>query len=111
MIDCELRKNAQQIYVGCTSEPNTLTYWKGILGKKAEDLKKLENGQFVYFNRNKIGKIQIEPYDAIIQKQQIVTPQIKSIEPITTHQNTNIIPVAKLFILLGFAILALNSLR
>jgi len=38
IISKELIKHAGQIFIGYASEPNTLSYWKGILGKKAEDL-------------------------------------------------------------------------
>jgi hypothetical protein len=89
LIDCELRKNAQQIYVGCTSEPNTLAYWRGILGKNAEQLKDLENGEFVYYCRNKLSKIQIEPYENRTTKTRIAIPEPKPIEPLKTIPQAN----------------------
>jgi hypothetical protein len=88
LADKELVKNAQQIYIGCTSEFNTLRYWQGILGKKAEELKNLENGEFLYYCRNAISKIQIEPYENTTPKTEIPTTEPKPIEPIpirTTH--------------------------
>jgi hypothetical protein len=108
-IDKELVKHAGQIFLGYASEQNTLAYWKGILGKKAEDLKKLQNGQFVYFNRNKISLTEIEPYESDVCKTQIQIPEVQPTQP--TNQSISIIPLAKLFILLVFGILVLNSLR
>jgi hypothetical protein len=88
LIDCELRKNAQQIYVGCTSEPNTLAYWKGIFNN-AEQLKDLQNGEFVYYCRNKLSKIQIEPYENHTPKTRIAIPK-PQLSPIPqTKQNYN----------------------
>jgi len=111
LIDKELVKHAGQIFIGYTSETNTMQYWKGILGKKAEDLKTLQNGEFVYYCRNKINKIQIEPYDNNTFKTEIPQlPEPEPTEPIISNQ-TSIIPIANLFILLGFAVLVLYSLR
>jgi hypothetical protein len=75
LIDCELRKNAQQIYVGCTSEPNTLAYWRGILGKNVDQLKDLQNGEFLYYCRNKLSKIAIEVYENHTTKTRIAIPE------------------------------------
>lgn len=110
-IDKELVKHAGQIFLGYASELNTLSYWKGILGKKAEDLKTLQNGQFVYFNRNKISLTEIEPYATTIQKRQIVIPQLpepKFTQPIRTNQSVNIalarVAMVALFIALLFGV-------
>jgi hypothetical protein len=111
LVSKELIKHSQQVWIGCCAEPNTLKYWHGLIGKYSEKLKQLSNGQFVYYCRNTIGLTEIEPYECENTKTQIVIPQIKPIEPIRTTQNTNIIPFAKLFILLGFAVLVLSSLR
>jgi DNA helicase HerA-like ATPase len=88
LIDCELRKNAQQIYVGCSSEPNTLAYWKGILGKNADQLKDLQNGEFLYYCRNKLSKIQIEPYENHTTKTRIAIPE-PIIQPIPQPKQNN----------------------
>lgn len=111
LIDKELVKHAGQIFLGYASEPNTLGYWKGILGKKAEELKKLQNGQFVYFNRNKISLTEIEPYDATIQKQQIAIPQIKPIEPIKPKEQISVMPFLKLVMIALFTVLLLGVIR
>jgi hypothetical protein len=112
LVSKELIKHSGQLWIGCCAEPNTIAYWKGILGKKAEDLKTLQNGQFVYYCRNKIGLTEIEPYESEVCKTQIQIPEAQTVpntEP--TKQNISIIPFAKLFILSGFAILVLYSLR
>jgi hypothetical protein len=112
-IDKELVKHAGQIFLGYASEQNTLSYWRGILGKKAEDLKTLQNGEFVYFNRNKIGKIQIEPFENNTVKIQIQIPEPHSIEPtqpIRTNQSTTI-ALARLGIIALFTILLLGAIK
>jgi hypothetical protein len=89
LIDCELRKNAQQIYIGTTSETNTVQYWKAMIGKNAEQLKDLQNGEFLYYCRNKLSKIQIEPYENRTTKTRIAIPEPKPIEPLKTTPQTN----------------------
>jgi hypothetical protein len=110
-IDKELVKHAGQIFLGYASEQNTLSYWKGILGKKAEELKTLQNGQFVYFNRNKIGKIQIEPFENNIVKTRIDLPEPKSIEPIKPKEQISIMPFLKLAMIALFTVLLLGVTR
>jgi hypothetical protein len=110
-IDKELVKNAGQIFLGYSSELNTLAYWKGILGKKAEDLKTLQNGQFVYFNRNKISLIESEPYESQNTKTQIVIPQSSPIEPIKPKQETNIATFLRLGLIVLFIALLFGVRR
>jgi len=87
LIDKELIKNAQQIYIGCTAEPNTLNYWRGILGKKqTKKLKTLQNGQFLYYCRNKIDQIQVQPYENSTTKKQITVTESEPIEPLPKTQ-------------------------
>jgi len=107
-IDKELVKHAGQIFLGYASEQNTLSYWKGILGKKAEELKTLQNGQFVYFNRNKIGKIQIEPFENNIVKTRIDLPEPKSIEPTKPKEQISAMPFLRLGMILCFIALLLG---
>jgi hypothetical protein len=113
LVSKELVKHSGQLFLGYASEPNTLAYWKGILGKKAEDLKKLQNGQFVYFNRNKISLTEIEPYESDVCKTQIQIPEVhptEPIQPIRTTQSAGI-TLAKLAILAIFAIATIGALR
>jgi len=113
-IDKELVKNAGQIFLGYASEANTLAYWKGILGKKAEDLKKLQNGQFVYFNRNKISLTEIEPYESDVCKTQIQIPEVQPTQPTQTikpKQETNIATFLRLGMILCFTVLLLGAMR
>jgi len=81
LIDKELVKNAQQIYIGTTSEKNAVQYWRGILGKNADQLKELQNGEFLYYCRNRLSKIQIEPYESQTPKTRIAIPEPIPIEP------------------------------
>jgi len=110
-IDKELVKNAGQIFLGYASELNTLAYWKGILGKKAEDLKKLQNGQFVYFNRNKISLIEIEPYESDVCKTQIQIPEVQPTQPTKPKQETNIATFLRLGLIVLFIALLFGVRR
>jgi hypothetical protein len=88
LIDKELVKNAQQIYIGTTSETNAVQYWRGILGKNADQLKDLENGSFIYYNRGKISRINIEPYENRTPKTRIAISE-PTLTPIVIKQNYN----------------------
>jgi hypothetical protein len=81
LIEKELIKNAQQIYIGCTAEPNTLAYWRGMLGSKTDKLKKLQNGQFLYYNRNKISEIEIQPFQYTAPKTEIMSKVTQTTQP------------------------------
>jgi hypothetical protein len=111
LCDKELIKNAQQIYVGCTSEPNTLAYWKAMIGKSAHQLKDLQNGEFVYYCRNKLGKIQIEPYENITTKTRIAIPEptFEKIPQIPKQSNI-VFNLLKLAVIVFFAILLLSTM-
>jgi hypothetical protein len=104
-----IKHSTSQAWFGFTREPNDLSYLKQILGSDVKELSKLKDGEFLYLTRNGLSKINIEPYESVIQKQEIAIPQCTPVEPI--KQTINIIPLAKLFILLAFGILVLNSLR
>lgn len=110
-IDKELVKHAGQIFLGYASEQNTLAYWKGILGKKAEDLKTLQNGQFIYFNRNKISLIEIEPYESEVCKTQIQIPEVQPTEPIKGKEQINAMPFLRLGMVICFIVLLLGVTR
>jgi hypothetical protein len=110
LVDKELIKNAQQIYIGCTAEPNTLTYWRGILGRKTSKLKKLSNGEFLYYHRNKIDKIEIQSYENSTVKKEIKTPQPKPLPKIATQPKTDSTALLKFIVIsaIGIAILLLG---
>ena len=110
LIDKELVKNAQQIYIGCTSEPNTLAYWKGILGKNADQLRELENGSFVYYCRNKLSKIQIKPYENHTTKTEIILPKIPQPIKAIPQNGNGIIDIVKFITIAGIVIYALSTI-
>jgi len=110
LIDKELIKNCGQVWIGYTSEFNTLKYWKGILGKRTEKLKGLQNGEFIYYCRNKIGLTEIEPYDNTTFKTEIPQPSILP-EPIKGKEQLSIVPFLKLGMILCFVILFLRGLK
>jgi hypothetical protein len=110
LIDCELRKNAQQIYIGCTSEKNTLAYWKGMLGKNADQLKDLQNGEFIYYCRNKLSKIQIDVYENHTTKTRIAIPE-PTLTPITLKpKQTDVIALLNLAVVGGFMLIVLSQI-
>ena len=107
LIDKELVKHAGQIYIGYSTELNTLAYWRGILGNHTEKLKELSNGQFVYYHRNKISLTEIEAFQNTTTKTQIQRTNPKPIEPI--YQNSNATSTLAIAIMWFLAILAALS--
>jgi len=84
-----------------------------LIGKYAEKLKQLSNGQFVYFNRNKIDKIRIEPFENNIVKTRIGLPEPKPIEPINPNHSTttSLTAFLRLGMILCFTVLLLGAIR
>jgi hypothetical protein len=107
LVSKELVKHSGQLWIGCCAEPNTIAYWKGILGKKAEDLKTLQNGQFVYYCRNKISLTEIEPYESEVCKTQIQIPEVQPTEPIKGKEEISTMPFLRVGMVSGFVLLFL----
>jgi len=82
MVDKDCMKYMDQRFFGVTNEKNDIEYLKVFLGKNTQELKSLDNGRFFYFNKGKISKVSIEPYESNIHKQQISIPQLTPIEPL-----------------------------
>jgi hypothetical protein len=92
MIDKFAVKHAiSQSWYGFTREPNDIAYLKRILGKKSKRLTKLSDGKFLFLNRSSLKKIQIEPYEATIQKQIVIseTEQLNDPSPKPIQQKTD----------------------
>jgi len=69
MVDKFCVKHAMsQVWFGFTKEPNDVKYLRMLLDDNVEQLKKLEDGQFIFMNRSGISKIQIEPYKDNVTK-------------------------------------------
>ena len=106
-VDKELIKNSGQIYVGYTAEPNTLNYWKGILGRKqTKKLKTLQNGEFLYYCRNKIDSVRIQPFKGTIAKSAISTQQ-QMIKPLQNTKSGNSGLLLKFLIVAAIGLLLL----
>jgi hypothetical protein len=104
--DKELIKNSGQIYVGYCAEPNTLSYWLGLLGNKTFELKNLQNGQFLYYNRNKISKTQIEPFEGITAKTEIINEKpISQQLPTAQPQTVDYTPVVNFLTMTALGII------
>jgi hypothetical protein len=110
MLDKDTMKFMNQRFFGVSNEPNDISYLKGFLNKHAQELKTLDSGEFLYFNKGKISKVSIEPYETTIQKQQITIPQSAPIEPIKPKQETNIVNFLRLGMIIFFVILFLYVL-
>jgi len=108
----------RQRYFGSTNEPRDSEYVTRFFSRKQREqigktLRSLHAGSFLYMNGSETKLIHIEPYESgLCRKIQISQPPIlsESTQPIISNQ-TSIIPIANLFILLGFAVLVLYSLR
>jgi hypothetical protein len=100
-----------QRFFGVSNEPNDVKYLKGFLDKHAQELKTLDSGRFLLFNKGKISMVECQPYESHAAKTEIQIPEPERTEPIKTNQNISIVPFAKLFILIGFAVLVLSSLK
>jgi hypothetical protein len=113
MLDKDTMKFMVQRYFGVSNEPNDLRYLHGFLGKDAEQLKTLDNGSFLYFNKGKISKVGIELYEPRVDKTQIQIPEPKSIEPIKPKEqiSVNTIPVLRLGMLICFTVLLIGALK
>jgi hypothetical protein len=107
LIDKEMIKHSGQIWIGYASEPNSLKYWRGIIGKRAEKLRELQNGQFVYYCRNKITTIEIEPYESAIQKTQIATLDI-AIHPISAMSHSDASEIMRILMFLGLFVVIVS---
>jgi len=111
MLDKDTLKFMQQRFFGASNEPNDISYLKGFLGKHAQELKTLDSGEFLYFNKGKISKIGIEPYECENTKIEITIPQSAPIEAIKQNQNTSVMPLLRLAVLLFFVVIIAGSLR
>jgi hypothetical protein len=113
LVSKELVKHSQQIWIGCCAEPNTLKYWHGLIGKYSEKLRRLSNGQFVYYCRNKISLTEIEPYDNNTFKTEIRQHSVPEPEPKPPIPSNHaaFITLMRLGIIAAFAILFLKGLK
>jgi len=106
MIDKFAVKHAMaQAWFGFTREPNDLRYLRQILGEEVEELGKLEDGEFVYLNRNKTSKINIEPYfnnsakTEIIKESRTIEEKPKSIKNKDQGKNLTSLTIAFMWLL------------
>jgi hypothetical protein len=106
-----IKHSTSQMWCGFTREPNDLMYLKQILGSDVKELSKLKDGEFLYLTRNGLSKINISPYESVIQKQEIAIPQCTPIEPIKPKQETNIVPFLRLGVIICFTVLLLGAMR
>jgi hypothetical protein len=113
MVDKDTMKFMNQRFFGVSNEKNDVEYLKAFLGKHAQELKTLDNGQFFYFNKGKISKVSIEPYECNTVKTQIIIPQL-NIEPLNPIQqkanNDGIIDIVKFITCAGIVIYAIINM-
>jgi DNA helicase HerA-like ATPase len=113
MVDKDAMKFMNQRFFGASNEPNDISYLKGFLNKHAQELKTLDSGEFLYFNKGKISKMAIEPYESEVRKTQIQIPELHSIEPIQPIQSNQsaTIALARLGMIALFAVLLLGAIK
>lgn len=78
MLDKNALRYMRQRFFGATDELNDVNYIEGFIGDKAEELKTLKAGQFIYSHpaKNILRKIQIKPHVQIVKPQRIISPSI-----------------------------------
>ncbi len=113
-LDKDTMKFMGQRFFGFSNEPNDLKYLGGFIDN-SDQLKTLENGEFVYYHRNKISKINIEPYESDISKTQIMPNVSEIVEPIKQKQRNNNLNVCATMLMFmfwfGLAIYAISQFR
>jgi hypothetical protein len=77
---------------------------------EVEKLSKLSDGEFLYLTRNDLSKINIEPFEAMIEKQQISIPETQPIQHVQRNDNT-MISMAKLFMLGLWCLVVVTALK
>jgi hypothetical protein len=113
-VDKNAIKCMTQRFFGLSNEPNDLEYLKAFLGSQVETLKTLENGSFIYYNRGKISKISIEPYENPTPKTQISTKPIEPIQPLPKQQADSVkatVSLIQFCLWLLVILIALGQLR
>jgi len=93
-----IKHNTSQIWLGYTREPNDIRYLRQILGEHVSELPKLNDGEFLYLTRDNLQKINIQPFENTIPKEQIL-PKIPQLEPLkTTPQTDNTHAISSLIV-------------
>jgi len=114
MLDKDCMKYMCQRFFGTSNESNDIRYLKGFLGKDAEQLKTLEAGEFLYFNRGRISKIQIDSFENFEEKTQIVALE-KTIHPISAGMPNQeygaLAALLRLGVVLMLVLVVVGSLR
>jgi hypothetical protein len=108
-----IKHSVSQTYLGFTKEFNDLKYLRSLLGSDVEQLTKLNDGEFLYLTRNDLSKINIEPYESNIHKQEIFSkiPQLEPLKPIQQKANNDgIIDLLKFITCAGIVIYALINM-
>jgi len=75
LIDKTAMRYMTQRFLGNSNEPNDVGYLRKIIGKYAEQLGSLKNGEFLYYNRGNVKRIQIRPFESTRQPIQIKISQ------------------------------------
>jgi len=84
-----IKHSTSQAWFGYTKEKNDIAYLKSFLGENVKELTKLDDGQFMFMDRNGIFKIAIEPYTSTTPKTQIKPKIPQVLKPISEKPKTN----------------------
>jgi len=115
LIDKTAMRYMTQRFLGNSNEPNDVGYLRKIIGKYAEQLGSLKNGEFLYYNRGNTKHIQIKPFETTKQPTKLKIPQSLPEQPIIekvqhTHDNNNTKAIASVLIALMWFIAILAAL-
>jgi hypothetical protein len=89
MVSTDLISLSGQLYIGALHEENDRKKLKNWLGKRTEELKTLEVGQFIHYRNGKIFKMQVEPFSCGVEPKLITMEPHAKIQPIPTLPKTN----------------------
>lgn len=106
-----VKHSTSQMWCGFTREPNDIKYLKQILGSEVEKLSKLSDGEFLYLTRNGLSKVNIEPFESTIQKNQIAISETQATQSIKPNAQISAMPFLRLGLVICFTVLLLGALR
>jgi len=107
-----IKHSTSQAWFGYTKEKNDIAYLKSFLGENVKELTKLDDGQFMFMDRNGISKIAIEPYNSTTPKQEVKMIELKPIiEPIKPKQTNDSQALLNLLAMFIYALVILAIIR
>jgi hypothetical protein len=109
MVSTNLISLCGQLYFGMMHEQNDLKKAYNWLGKNTKELAKVDVGEFVRYSKGQITKMDVELFTTET-KPKLISVESKSIlpQPIKTKEQTNIMPLLRLGMIVCFIVLLLG---